>query len=230
MAKRNCPTQGEISLYADSESDTDRPLIEYPDLGDLTGILNCLSPDVLDEVTETVFSALSEQDSPVATKDEVLCWQDKLRAATKESTSASAGMDAKQVTVPKYSQVVPETSGHRPAEPPASKRVCLELQQGPQHGDKSNGINAKVKQGLAGQPRMEITGQFALPLPVHGFRAVDRPPQAPIPALTPVNAPAQLSGPVGHANTIMPTLQSDVAPATLAHGPQEDYTMQNMQQ
>ena len=74
MAKRNCPTEGEISLYADSDSDIDSLLIEYPDLGDLTGSLNCLSPDALDEVTETVFSALSEQDSAVATKDEVLCW------------------------------------------------------------------------------------------------------------------------------------------------------------
>ena len=97
MAKRNCPTQGEISLYAGSDSDTDSPLIEYPDLGDLTGSLNCLSPDALDEVTETVFLALSEQDSPVATKDEVLCWQDKLRAAANARTSASAGTDAKQV-------------------------------------------------------------------------------------------------------------------------------------
>ena len=128
MAKRNCPTQGEISLYAGSDSDTDSPLIEYPDLGDLTGSLNCLSPDALDEVTETVFLALSEQDSPVATKDEVLCWQDKLRAAANACTSASAGTDAKQVTAPEYSQVVPETSGHGPAEPPASKRVCLEFQ------------------------------------------------------------------------------------------------------
>ena len=127
MAKRNCPTQGEIFLYTDSDSNKDSPLIEYPDQGDLTGSLNCLSPDVLDEVTETVFSVLSEQDSPVATKDEVLLWQDKLRAAANASTSAGAGMDAKRVTVPEYSQLVPETSGHGPAEPPASKRVCLEL-------------------------------------------------------------------------------------------------------
>ena len=42
---------------------------------------------MLDEVTETVFSVLSVQDSPVATKNEELCWQDKLRAAANASTS-----------------------------------------------------------------------------------------------------------------------------------------------
>ena len=124
MAKRNYLNQEDTSLYAESDHESDNQLAEYPDLGDLMGSLNGLSPEALNEVTETVLSALSEQDSPLASKEEVLRQQDELWAMA--NTHANARNDARPSKVPEYPQIVPKAGGHAHADPSAAKRVYLD--------------------------------------------------------------------------------------------------------
>ena len=73
MAQRNYKNNEDMSLYIESDNDSDHKFVEYPDIGNLTGSLDILSPAALNEVTDTVLSALSEQDSsPLASKEEIL--------------------------------------------------------------------------------------------------------------------------------------------------------------
>ena len=234
MAKRNYQINEEMSLYAESDNDSEQQFTEYPEIGDLSGSLDVLSPAALNEVTDTVLSALSEQDSsPLASKEDILRRQDELRGSA--NTDANAGVDARPSNGQEYPQMVPETADRTPTEPPAAKRVCFEANQG-SFGDKQSRVTDAVGAGAGSQSQQEPPNPFTLPPPATGFGASGRPPAAPTPAPPPASTQTAPSG-TGLALRMpasavqpRPPPQHDVVPAAPAQSSLENYAMQTRRQ
>ena len=233
MAQRNCKNE-DMSLYVESDNDSEQQFAEYPDIGDLTGSLDVLSPAALNEVTDTVLSALSEQDSsPLASKEEILRCQDDLRVSA--NTHANAGIDAKAGAAQDYPQTVPDTADRAQTEPPAVKRVCFDATPG-LFGENQPGVNTTPATGSTRQTRQDAPNLFTLPSPATGFGASGRPPVAPTPVPLPATEPAVTSStatahraPAVDVNT-RPSPQHKVVPAAPAQSSLENYAMQSRRQ